>query len=67
MKEIIEVPCDCMKLDVPAEFLVVRPVPMLHGDRVEDYIQFGLSCKANLQKSNEDMKSLMLWLESIEN
>lgn len=55
-----------IKDHVPAEFLIIREGPTLQGDTCRDYIQYGLDCKATLEKKNEDTKSILSFLASME-
>lgn len=63
--EIVPGPTKFIYREPPSEFLVIRPPPTLRNDEVESYIEYGLECKAILEKKNADTQSIIDWLTSV--
>lgn len=60
--KLVEGPTKLIPIEPPAEYLVKRNMPVLAGDKVEDYIHDGLTCRAKLAMSNTDKQSIIDWV-----
>lgn len=59
--QVIPGPTKYIQLTPPAPFLTQRPLPLLAGDTVDDYISYALQCRTTLLQSNQDKQNIVVW------